>query len=489
MSQEKQARPHDRWAHLRFSIVGPLLAAPPAYGELKTELERLCEKEWLHPISLQPVHFASSTIERWYYAARSAKDDPVGILRRTLRKDSGQHPSLDKDLRRIIDAQYRAHKQWSYQLHYDNLRALAQTNPSLLSVPSYSSVMRFMKDHGFMRKSLPRGKRTPGLLKAEARLESREVRSYESEYVNGLWHLDFHQGSLKIVTPKGGLVKPQLLGILDDRSRLACHLQWYLNETAEDLIHGLCQAFLKRGLPRSLLTDNGSAMIAAETRQGLQRLGIIHDLTLPHSPYQNGKQESFWGQVEGRLLAMLDNHKDLTLSFLNEATQAWVEMEYQRAIHSETGQTPLARFLESRDVGRSCPSADDLRLAFTQEISRTQRRSDGTISLLGTRFEIPSRFRHFRRVTVRYAFWDLAYVHLTDPRTGTVLARLYPLDRERNADGLRRSLNHNEGESENESLPSSSPDEMAPLLRKLLADYAATGLPPAYLPKTPKEDL
>jgi len=164
MSQEKQARPHDRWAHLRFSIVGPLLAAPPAHGELKTEFERLCEKEWLHPISGQPVHFASSTIERWYYAAREAKDDPVGILRRALRKDSGQHPSLDKDLRRIIDAQYRAHKQWSYQLHYDNLRALAQTNPSPLSVPSYSSVMRFMKDHGFIRKSLPRGKRTPGWL-------------------------------------------------------------------------------------------------------------------------------------------------------------------------------------------------------------------------------------------------------------------------------------------------------------------------------------
>jgi hypothetical protein len=26
---------------------------------------------------------------------------------------------------------------------------------------------------------------------------------------------------------------------------------------------------------------------------------------------------------------------------------------------------------------------------------------------------------------------------------------------------------------------------MAPLLRKLIAEYAATGLPPAYLPKDP----
>jgi putative transposase len=489
MSQEKQARPHDRWAHLRFSIVGPLLAAPPAQGGLKTELERLSEKQWLHPISQQPVHFALSTIERWYYAARAAKDDPVGILRRAIRKDIGQHPSLDEPLRRIIHAQYQTHKQWSYLLHYDNLRALAQIDPSLPSVPSYSSVMRYMKDHGLLRKTLPRGKRTPGMLKAEARLESREVRSYESEYVSGLWHLDFHEGSLKIMTPEGEWVKPQLLGILDDHSRLACHLQWYLNETAENLAHGLCQAFLKRGLPRSLMTDNGSPMIAAETRQGLQRLGILHDLTLPHSPYQNGKQESFWGQIEGRLLAMLDNHKDLTLSFLNEATQAWVEMEYHRAIHSETAKTPLARFLESPDVGRPCPSPDDLRLAFTQEISRTQRRSDGTISIQGTRFEIPSRFRHFRRVTVRYAFWNLACVHLTDPRTGIALARLYPLDRAHNADGLRRSLNHNRGTSENESDPSASPEETAPLLRKLLADYAATGLPPAYLPKTSKEDL
>jgi putative transposase len=186
---------------------------------------------------------------------------------------------------------------------------------------------------------------------------------------------------------------------------------------------------------------------------------------------------------------MLDNYRDLTLSFLNEATQAWVEMEYQREPHSETGQTPLARFLESPDVGRPSPSADDLRLAFCQEISRSQRQSDGTISIDGTRFEIPSRFRHFLRVTVRYASWNLGYIHLTDPRTGKVLARLYPLDRTRNADGLRRSLENIDNVSQPEAQPAAQ-DDVAPLLRKLLADYAATGLPPAYLPKTtPKEDL
>jgi putative transposase len=488
MSDQKQFRSHDRWAHLRFSIVGPLLAAPPEHGELRAELERLSRKQWLHPIERKPVQFGASTIERWYYAARAADNDPVGILRRAVRKDSGQHRSLGEDLRRAVEMQYKAHKNWSFLLHYDNLLALTELDARHLSIPSYSTILRYMKNHNFIRKSLPRNKNTPGLVKAEQRLESREVRSYESEYVNGLWHLDFHQGSLKVMTPEGKWKKPQLLGILDDHSRLACHLQWYLDETAEDLVHGLCQAFLKRGLPRSLMSDNGAAMIADETGQGLLRMGIIHETTLPYSPYQNGKQESFWGQVEGRLLAMLDKHPDLTLPFLNETTQAWVEMEYNRTVHSETGHTPLARFIESRDVGRPCASPDDLRLAFCKETSRIQRRSDGTISLNGIRFEIPSRFRHFRSVTVRYASWNLARVHLTDPRSGTVLARIYPLDRARNADGLRKTLAPVDTGAQDATAAETSTD-MAPLLRKLLADYSATGLPPAYLPKTTHEEI
>ena len=62
--------------------------------------------------------------------------------------------------------------------------------------------------------------------------------------------------------------------------------QWYLAETAETFVHGLCQAIQKRGLGRALMTDNGSPMLAAETREGLARLGVLHETTLPYSPYQ-----------------------------------------------------------------------------------------------------------------------------------------------------------------------------------------------------------
>jgi hypothetical protein len=67
-------------ARLRFSIIGPLLAAPPAPGEVHDALATLAARTWRHPISGQDVRFGLSTIERWYYAARSAAD-PIAALR------------------------------------------------------------------------------------------------------------------------------------------------------------------------------------------------------------------------------------------------------------------------------------------------------------------------------------------------------------------------------------------------------------------------
>jgi len=334
----------------------------------------------------------------------------------------------------------------------------------------------------------------PGQTRAESRLEEREVRSFENEYVNGLWHMDFHHSSLAVLTPRGEWMHPKLLGVLDDHSRLACHVQWYLSETAEDLVHGLSQAFCKRGLPRALMTDNGAAMIAEETRQGLTRLGVVHETILPYSAYQNGKQEVFWAVVEGRLMAMLEGAGNLTLDFLNQATQAWVEMEYNRTKHSETGEKPLDRFLHGRSVARPGPSSERLGQAFRQDVTRTQRRSDGTITIEGVRFEVPSRFRHLRRLTARYARWNLSRVDLVDERTGALLASIHPLDKAGNAGGRRRVIGpRTDAPSDVDAAAqadASSDDakDLAPLLRKLLTDYAATGLPPAYLPKSSSSD-
>lgn len=87
-------------------------------------------------------------------------------------------------------------------------------------------------------------------------------------------------------------------------------------------MRGLCEDFQERGLPRSLLSDDGSPMLVPETREGLERLSIEHFITPSQTPERNGKQEVFWAQIEGCLMVMLEGEPVLILAPLNRATQA-----------------------------------------------------------------------------------------------------------------------------------------------------------------------
>lgn len=470
------------WAALRFAIVGPLLAAPLERGELGPQIERLSRKPWRHPDSGELVQFGFSTIERWYYAAKNQPTDPVGVLHNKVRKDRGSC-KLSEAVKQTLAVQWNQYKNFSYQLHTDNLRAQIEQTPSLGPMPHYSTVRRYMKRTGLVRQKQRGPQGSPGGQAAMERFAACEVRSYQAQYVHALWHLDFHQSSRALLLPQGVYKKPQLFAVLDDCSRLCCHAQWYWEEEEQTLVHGLCQAFLKRGLPRALMSDQGGAMRAAEFTAGLLRLGVLHQPTLSYSPEQNGKQEYFWTHIQGRLLPMLQGSRDLTLTRLNEVTQAYLEMEYNRHVHTALGQTPLSRALAGPQVARQSLTPDALRQAFTQSVVRTQRDSDGTLTVQGVRFEVPSRYRTLRRVYVRYARWDLSSILLWDPRGDQVLCTLWPQDRVQNAEG-HRALREPLAQA-GPAIPAAAlcAPPLAPLLALRVAQYAATGAPPAYLPK------
>lgn len=470
---------HDAHARFRFSVIGPLLSAPPGPGELRAALEDLAACSWRHPITGEPTRYGFSTIQRWYYLARDAQN-PVEVLRRSIRNDTGSRRSIGAAFDQAARAQYSRDRDWTRRLHYDNLRVAVERDPALGPLPSYATFVRYMNSIGLLRKKRP-GTERPGVERARQRLEEREVRSFEADHVGALWHLDFHVSKrISVLTSDGRWKKPDLFAVLDDHSRLCCHAQFYFSESTEDLVHGFSQAILKRGLPRELMSDNGAAMTAGEFTQGLARLSVLHQRTLAYSPHQNGKQEHFWAVVEGRLMAMLGRIRDLSLDQLNLFLQAWVEEDYHRSVHSEIHTTPLERYRDDSDVSRRAPAVQALREAFRIQVHRKQRQSDGTFTLPGTRFEVPSRYRDLKDLSVRYARWDLGYVHLVEERAGKLLTRVFPLDRSRNASGERRRLAALSTAEHQVADPS---DDLPPLLKKLLENYAATGLPPSYLPK------
>lgn len=134
--------------------------------------------------------------------------------------------------------------------------------------------------------------------------------------------------------------------------------------------------------------------------------------------------------------------------------------------------------MNHKSVARKVPDSETLQLAFTRRRVRTPRRSDATVSVTGIRYELPVRFAHLPSVVLRAPGWDKSWVMLVDAKTDAPLARLLPQDKHANASGRRRVIS-------SQSLPTHPFDiqEEPALLQQWIADYAASGLPPAYLPK------
>ena len=171
----------------RLKIIGGLLASPPEKGDLKNQLTLLSEKLWFHPLSGETVHYSIPTLERWYYKSKNENKNQLNALGTVLRNDKGIFKSLNQSVCDALEKQYAEHDGWSIQLHYDNLLVRIEENSLQAPPPSYSSVLRYMRANGLHRKSKRRGPNSPGAKKAAKRYEQREVRSFEIDYVNGLW--------------------------------------------------------------------------------------------------------------------------------------------------------------------------------------------------------------------------------------------------------------------------------------------------------------
>ena len=147
--------------------------------------------------------------------------------------------------------------------------------------------------------------------------------------------------------------------------------------------------------------DNGSAYVDAWLLRACGKLGIRLTHSTPHRPQGRGKIERYFRTVREQFLVEVADTSaaDLTdrqfthasaLLELNAQFTAWVESVYHHQVHSETGQTPLARWNDGwQRVGHgpAMASADALTEAFLWSQLRAVTKT-ATVSMHGNTYQV-----------------------------------------------------------------------------------------------------
>lgn len=201
---------------------------------------------------------------------------------------------------------------------------------------------------------------------------------FEADVTNALWTGDALHGP--IVAGR----KVYLLAFIDDHSRLLVGYRWCHAEDTVRLEAALRAGLAARGVPAGVYVDNGSAFASKPLLRACASLGIRLTHSTPRRPEGRGKIERFFRTVRDQFLIELDQTAPADLAELNRLFTAWVEGVYHHHTHSETGQTPLARF--DPTVVR-LPTAGELHEAFLWSEHRTVTKV-ATVSLLGNNYQV-----------------------------------------------------------------------------------------------------
>ncbi|HTX93867.1 MAG TPA: DDE-type integrase/transposase/recombinase [Mycobacterium sp.] len=241
---------------------------------------------------------------------------------------------------------------------------------------------------------------------------------FEAEYPNELWVGDALHG------PRVGDRKTYLFGFLDDHSRLLVGYRFGFSEDTVRLAAALRPALAARGVPAGIYVDNGSAFVDAWLLRACAKLGVRLVHSQPGRPQGRGKVERFFRTVREQFLVEVTDttSEDLTaagvdhtgaLLELNRLFMAWVETEYHRRTHSETGQSPLARWDAGFDrLGRTpaMPTADQLTEAFLWSEYRVVTKT-ATVSLHANTYQVDTSLVG-RKVELVFCPFDLETIEV-----------------------------------------------------------------------------
>jgi putative transposase len=174
---------------------------------------------------------------------------------------------------------------------------------------------------------------------------------------------------------------------------------------------GVLRAAVARyGIPAQLYCDNGSCFTDASLARTCAMLGIKLTHSQPGRPMGRGEVERAFETIQQQFLVEVDagggdpaRHPVAGLEELNDLLEHWVRGVYHQRPHTETGQSPRARYAAAGPAVLPGPAA--LRAAFCWSAVRLVRKTS-TVELEGNRYSVDP-FLAGRKVELVFDPFDL----------------------------------------------------------------------------------
>ena len=258
-------------------------------------------------------------------------------------------------------------------------------------------------------------------LRAEGKA-TQPARRFERKRRNDLFQADIKYGPILVVN--GTKKKTYLLSMIDDKTRMVMHAEFYSTQKLPILEDCFRKALLKFGKPSDVLVDNGKIFVSKWFKLACARLGIRHIAAKPYAAQTKGKVEKYH-QIIDVFLDELSLEPVKTLAELNRKFSVYLDEGYIHEYHdalkleerdSHTGEilskrerTPYQAYTEDPAKVRYVSSLE-CRDAFLWEEQRTVDKS-GCIKLAGVVFDVGVALIR-RRVDVRYDPFDISVVEI-----------------------------------------------------------------------------
>jgi putative transposase len=396
-------------ALFRYGLIAQLIHTPPDAGQQEALLRYLASQTYQIPGSKR-TRVSVTTLRRYLATYREKGFD---ALRPTSRADSGAPRAFPAEVLAQAIALREEQPSRTTQTIVDILR-----RDESLSLPrsvNVHTLTTHLRRHGKTRRVLAQTGKT--------------YRRFERDHVNSLWQGDAMVGPwLPDPYAPGKKRRAHLFCFIDDHSRLVPYSEFFFDEALPRMERVLKVALLRRGVPHAVYVDNGQVYSSTQFNAACATLGIQRIQTAPYSPEAKGKQERFFETLRLQFLPEVEASNITTLTDLNESLWAWLECVYHQHEHSETKQTPWARYTVGLDQVRHA-DPETVRRAFLWREKRKVRR-DATLSLQGNRYQVEPHLAG-RTLELRFDPFDLSQIELYLDGTRLGLATVVVQNRQR----------------------------------------------------------